>query len=90
MHRPSLSTAAPAPQRPPHTVPTQVGGRPRLTLQYEDHHFLHRAHLILREALVLAGVVHLQEGVEGGTCCSGEQGEADSGAQTQRTGARPV
>lgn len=34
--------------------------RARLTLKDEGHHFLHGAHLVLRQALVLARVSHLQ------------------------------
>lgn len=50
-------------------------GRPRLTLQHEDHHFLHCAHLILCQAPVLSRVVHLQVGTGEGMWSSREEDE---------------
>lgn len=64
---------------PPHLVPTQGPGKVglRLTLQHKDHHFLHRAQLILRQALVSSRVVLLWVGMGAGAWHSGEE---DKGA----------
>lgn len=83
--QPQQGTPYPSAHLAPPPPRAQARGRPRLTLQHEDHHFLHRAHLILCDALVLARVVYLQGGVEGGAWCSGEQEEGDSRVQEQDT-----
>lgn len=54
------------PWTPTHTVrPGPRAGRRALTLQQEDHHFLHGAHLILCQALVPPRVAQLQVAQEG-------------------------
>lgn len=65
----------------------------RLTLQHYHQHFFHCAQLVLCQALVLSGIVHLQVGIGGGMQRSGEEneGEESSSGQLDRraAGARP-
>lgn len=74
---PGLGTAFPGrPLKPSHPGPR--AGRRVLTLQQEDHHLLHGAHLILCQALVPPRVAHLQVGTGGGQGVQEDEGERSS------------
>lgn len=70
-------------------TPSHLGaraGRPALTLQQEDHHFLHGTHLILCQALVPPRVAHLQVGTRRGHGVQEDKGERSSLAQLGKKG----